>query len=134
MTVYTDYISLDIQQHLTKCADAPELEHHFYPTPVEPIVETVGKICYGESNYVAGPLTKNIYVEDRNGTRYKVSVENLMPVKGHGWITYSEADELDVHYDKDLKVYIKNTPEYNAWLTKVRAKNPTRNTQTSFDF
>ena len=136
MTIYTDYISLEIQQHLTKCAESPELKHHFYPTPVEPIVETVGKVCYGRSNYVSGPLIKTVYVEDTFGTHYKVSVENLMPVKGHGWITHSEADELDVHYDKDLKVYVKTTPEYKAWLTETRASlgHVDSNGQVSFNF
>ena len=139
MTVYTDYISYEIQQHLTKCAEFPTLEsvflgQHPCAVPTEPIVESVGKVCFGQSNYVSGSLIKTIYLEDINGTRYKVSVENLMPVKGHGWVTHAEADELDVHYDKDLEVYVKNTPEYNAWLAEVRAKNSTRNPQTSFDF
>ena len=114
MTVYTDYISYEIQQHLTRCTESPVTQHPFLPTPREPIVETVGKVCYSGSNYVSGPLTKTIYVEDRNGTHYKVSVEDLKQVKGHGWITHSEADELDVHYDKDLQVYVKTTHDSNG--------------------
>ena len=103
-TVYTDYITNEIKQHLEA-----------YREPL--CLKTVGKVCYGESNYVSGPLTKTIYVEDNTGTHYKVSVEDLKQVKGHGWITHSEADELDVHYDKDLKVYVKTTSDSNGQVS-----------------
>ena len=120
---YTDYITQEIKQNLKECADKPKLNHHYYMTPLEPLVGDVGKMNYGESNYASGPLTKTIYLSDAFGTRYKVSVEDLKHVKGHGWITYEEADELDVHYDRDLGYYIVSTPEYNAWLTEAKEKN-----------
>ena len=123
MAVYTDYITQEIKQNLKECADKPKLNHHYYMTPLEPIVGDVGKMNYGESNYASGPLTKTIYLSDAFGTRYKVSVEDLKHVKGHGWITYEEADELDVHYDKELGYHVVSTPEYNAWLTEAREKN-----------
>ena len=78
---------------------------------------------YSESNYACGPLTKTIYCEDEFGNRYKISVEDLKQVKGHGWITKAEADKLDTHYDRDLKMDVVSTPEYNAWLEEARAKH-----------
>jgi hypothetical protein len=120
--VFTDYIAHEIKQNLDVCAKDPQLDHHYYATPLEPIINKVGKVNYGESNYASGPLTKTIYLQ-AYGTRYKVSVEDLKHVKGHGWITHDEADKLGVHYDKDLGYYIVNTPEYDAWLTDAREKN-----------
>ncbi len=110
MTVYTDYITNEIKQHLETVIRPWNPVDQFYGG----ILKTVGKVCYGESNYVTGPLTKTIYIEDNTGTHYKVSVEDLKQVKGHGWITHSEADELDVHYDKDLQVYVKTTSDSNG--------------------
>ena len=133
MAVYTDYIVQEIKQNLKECADTPKLDHHYFMTPLEPIVGEVGKVNYGESNYASGPLTKTIYLSDAFGTRYKVSVEDLKHVKGHGWITYEEADELDVHYDKELGYYVVNTSEYNVWLKEAREKNfPTSNQMSLF--
>ena len=133
MAVYTDYIAQEIKQNLNDCTENAKLDHHYWTTPLEPIVGKVGKVNYGESNYAIGPLTKTIYVEDAYGQRYKVSVEDLKHVKGHGWITHEEADELDVHYDKELGYYVVSTAEYNAWLKQAREKNFPK-AQTSFDF
>ncbi len=120
---YNDYIAHEIKQNLTKCIDKAQLNHGYFTTPLVPLVGKVGKVNYGESNYASGPLTKTIYVEDAFGSHYKISVEDLKHVKGHGWITHEEADELDVHYDKDLGYYVVSTPEYNAWLKEAREKN-----------
>ena len=91
-------------------------------------MEKVGKVNYGESNYGSGPLTKTIYVEDAFGTRYKISVEDLKEVKGHGHIRKTEADKLGwfgdgVHWDKDEGIYKENDAEYVSWLTEARAKH-----------
>ena len=123
MGIYTDYITHEIKQNLTECIENPKLDHGFYTTPAVPIIEKVGKVNYGESNYATGPLTKTIYVEDAYGTHYKVSVEDLKHVKGHGWITHDEANELEVHWDRDEKIYVVDTPEYKAWLAGEREKN-----------
>jgi len=123
MAVYTDYITHEIKQNLTECIEGPKLNHGYFTTPLVPLVGKVGKVNYGESNYASGPLTKTIYVEDAYGQRYKVSVEDLKHVKGHGWITHAEAKELDVHYDKELGTNVVSTPEYKAWLADAREKN-----------
>ena len=119
---YTDYIAQEVKQNLVKCSENAQLDHHFYTTPLEPIIGDVGKVNYGESNYAVGPLTKTIYVSDVFGNRYKVSIEDLKHVKGHGWITHKEANELDVHYDRKLGTYIVSTPEYKAWLKEEHDK------------
>ena len=120
---YCDYIGLEVKQGLEKCIEKPQFESNYWMKPDYPIIEKVGKVNYGESNYATGPMTKTIYVEDAFGSHYKVSIEDLKHVTGHGWITHKEADELDVHYDRDLGYYIVSTPEYNAWLTEAREKN-----------
>ena len=120
---YCDYIGIEVKQELEKCIEKPQFEHHYFKTPEYNIIEKVGKVNYGESNYATGPMTKTIFVEDAFGSHYKVSIEDLKQVKGHGWITHNEADELDVHYDRDLGYYVVSTPEYNAWLKDAREKN-----------
>ena len=120
---YCDYIGIEVKQGLEKCIEAPQFESNYWTKPAVPIIEKVGKVNYGESNYATGPMTKTIFVEDTFGSHYKISIEDLKHVKGHGWITHAEADELDVHYDKDLGYYVVSTPEYNAWLTEAREKN-----------
>lgn len=119
---YVDYIAHEIKQNLVKCAEKPQLEHGYYRTPAVPVIGKVGKVNYGESNYATGPMTKTIYVEDAFGSHYKVSVEDLKHVKGHGWVTHEKADKLDVHYDKELGTNIVSTPEYKEWLAKEREK------------
>ena len=126
MAVYTDYIGLEIKSALDKVAEeGPQFEHHYWKKPTFPIIKkgSVGNVNYSESNYACGPLTKTIYCEDEFGNRYKVSVEDLKQVKGHGWITKADADKLDTHYDRDLKMHVVSTPEYNAWLEEERAKH-----------
>ena len=97
--------------------------YKIYIDTVSEIIKKVGKVNYGESNYATGPMTKTIYVEDTFGSHYKISIEDLKHVKGHGWITHAEADKLDIHYDKDLGYYVVNTPEYSAWMKEAREKN-----------
>jgi len=105
---YNDYIAQEIKQNLVKCAEKAQLDHHFYRTPVVPLIKEVGKVNYGESNYAVGPLTKTIYVSDTVGNRYKVSVEDLKKVKGKGWITHAEADKFDLGYDREEGIhYVK---------------------------
>jgi hypothetical protein len=138
MAVYTDYITQEIKQNLKECADTPKLNHHYFMTPLEPLVGEVGKVNYGESNYASGPLTKTIYLSDAFGTRYKVSVEDLKHVKGHGWITYKEANKLGwfghgVHWDKEEDIYKEDDAEYVSWLKEAREKNfPTSNQMSLF--
>ena len=119
---YCDYIGIEVKQGLEKRIEGPQFEHHYWTKPSIPIIEKVGKVNYGESNYATGPMTKTIFVEDTFGSRYKISIEDLKHIKGHGWITHAEADELDVHYDKDLGTYIVSTPEYKTWLKKEHDK------------
>ena len=126
MAVYTDYIGLEIKSALDKVAEeGPQFEHSYWKQPTSPIIKkgSVGNVNYSESNYASGPLTKTIYCEDEFGNRYKISVEDLKQVKGHGWITKADADKLDTHYDRDLKMHVVSTPEYNAWLEEARAKH-----------
>jgi hypothetical protein len=120
---YNDYIAQEIKQNLVKCKEEAQLDHHYYRTPPVPLIADVGKVNYGESNYAVGPMTKTIFVEDAFGSHYKISIEDLKHVKGHGWITHEKADELDVHYDRDLGYYVVSTPEYKAWLKDAREKN-----------
>jgi|TARA_B100000953_G_scaffold286379_1_gene267753 hypothetical protein len=105
---YTDYIAQEVKQNLVKCSENAQLDHHFYTTPLEPIIGDVGKVNYGESNYAVGPLTKTIFVSDVFGNRYKVSIEDLKKVKGKGFITHAEADKLDLGYDREEGIhYVK---------------------------
>ena len=120
---YCDYIGMEIKDGLKRCIDKPQFDEGYYKHPMEPIISKVGKVNYGESNYAVGPMTKTIFVEDAFGSHYKISIEDLKHVKGHGWITHKEADELDVHYDRDLGYYVVSTPAYNAWLKDAREKN-----------
>ena len=122
MAIYTDYIAHEIKQNLKECSEKPKLDHGYYATPLVPIVEKVGKVNYGESNYATGPMTKTLYVEDAFGSRYKISIEDLKHIKGHGWITCKEASKIDYHYDKELDDYVVDTPEYKEWLAKAIAK------------
>ena len=124
---YVDYIAHEIKQNLVKCAEKPQLEHGFYRTPAVPVIGKVGKVNYGESNYATGPMTKTIYVEDAYGTHYKVSVEDLKHVKGHGWITYKAANKLGwfgagVHWDREEGIYKENDAEYVSWLAEAKKK------------
>ena len=126
MAVYTDYIGLEIKSALDKVAEeGPQFEHSYWKQPTSPIIKkgSVGNVNYSESNYACGPLTKTIYCEDEFGNRYKISVEDLKQVKGHGWITKADADKLDTHYDRDLKMHVVSTQEYNEWLEEARAKH-----------
>ena len=119
---YCDYIGIEVKQALEKCIEKPQFESNYWIKPATNIIEKVGKVNYGESNYATGPMTKTIYVEDAFGSHYKVSIEDLKHVKGHGWITHKEANELDVHYDRKLGTYIVSTPEYKAWLKEEHDK------------
>jgi hypothetical protein len=119
---YTDYIGIEVKQALEKCIEKPQFEHHYFKTPEYNIIEKVGKVNYGESNYATGPMTKTIFVEDAFGSHYKVSIEDLKHIKGHGWITHKEANKIDHHYDRDLGTYIVDTPKYTKWLAESNAK------------
>ena len=126
MAVYTDYIGLEIKSAIDKVAEeGPQFEHSYWKQPTSPIIKkgSVGNVNFSESNYASGPLTKTIYCEDEFGNRYKISVEDLKQVKGHGWITKADADKLDTHYDRDLQMHVVSTPEYNTWLEEARAKH-----------
>ena len=119
---YCDYIGIEVKQALEKCIEEPQFESNYWIKPATNIIEKVGKVNYGESNYATGPMTKTIFVEDAFGSHYKVSIEDLKHIKGHGWITHKEADKIDHHYDRDLGTYIVDTPKYTKWLAESNAK------------
>ena len=103
---------------------------------------SVSRVSFKESNYASGPLTKTLYLEAINGVRYKISIEDLKEVKGHGHITYAEANKLGwfgdgVHWDKDEGIYKENDAEYVSWLAEEKAKmirNDDVSGQLSFNF
>jgi len=119
---YCDYIGIEVKQALEKCIEEPQFESNYWIKPATNIIEKVGKVNYGESNYATGPMTKTIFVEDAFGSHYKVSIEDLKHIKGHGWITHKEANKIDHHYDRDLGTYIVDTPKYTKWLAESNAK------------
>ena len=103
---------------------------------------SVSGVSFKESNYATGPLTKTLYFEGSNGVRYKISIEDLKEVKGHGHITHAEADKLGwfgegVHWDKDEGIYKESDAEYVSWLAEERAKHIANGDyigQESFEF
>ena len=119
---YTDYIGMEIKQGLEKCIEGAQFESNYWNKPLEPIIKKVGKVNYGESNYAIGPMTKTIFVEDAFGSRYKVTVEDLKHIKGHGWVTNDVWSKIDHHWDKEENDYVVDTPEYKEWLAKAREK------------
>ena len=137
---YTQYIGMEIEHALKLCIDKPQFKEGYYRHPALPLISKVTRTSSAEANYATGPIKKTMYVEDAFGNRYKVSVEDLKEVKGHGWITYAEADKLGwfgegVHYDKDLDVYVESDAEYVSWLAEARKNNfPSADPQNSFDF
>ena len=140
MTVYADYIAREIKHALEICSEEPQASSVLFAAPVNPIIkkDSVGYVSSSESNYATGPLTKTIYLADEFGTRYKVSVEELKHVKGHGHVTYEEASQLGwfgdgVHWDRKEGIYKENDAEYVSWLRTQRAKW-SFNRQVSFDF
>ena len=66
----------------------------------------------------------------------------MKEVKGHGHITYAEANKLGwfgdgVHWDKDEGIYKENDAEYVSWLAEERAKHIANDDyagQLSFEF
>ena len=119
---YCDYIGMEIRDGLRRCIEKPRFKEGYFKHPIEPLISKVTRTSSAESNYATGPLTKTIFVEDAFGARYKVSVEDLKEVKGHGWITHAEADKLEVHWDRDEHIYVVDTPEYKEWLAEARKK------------
>ena len=103
---------------------------------------SVSRVSFKESNYANGPLTKTLYLEAINGVRYKISIEDLKEVKGHGHITHAEANKLGwfgdgVHWDRKEGIYKENDAEYISWLAEEKAKmvrNDDVSGQLSFDF
>ena len=140
MAVYADYIAREIKHALEVCSEEPQASSVLFGTPLSPLIkkDSVTWVSSSESNYATGPLTKIIYLADEFGTRYKVSVEDLKHVKGHGHITYKEANKLGwfgdgVHWDRKEGIYKENDAEYVSWLKKAREKNFPK-AQASFDF
>ena len=133
MAVFTYNIAKDIKEALEKNSKEP----------MSLIKEdSVSGVSFKESNYATGPLTKTLYFEGSNGVRYKISIEDLKEVKGHGHITHAEADKLGwfgegVHWDKDEGIYKESDAEYVSWLAEERAKHIANDDyagQTSFNF
>jgi len=124
---YCDYIGMEIRDGLRQCIEKPRFKEGYYKHPAYPIISKVTRVCSAETNYAVGPLKKSIYVEDAFGNRYKVSVEDLKKVKGHGWITNAEADKLGfkqdgVHWDREERVYKVNDKKYVSWLKNENKK------------
>ena len=117
--IFTHSIARDIKEALEKNSKEP----------MSLIKEdSISGVSFKESNYATGPLTKTLYFEGSNGVRYKISIENLKEVKGHGHITYAEADKLGwfgegVHWDRDEGIYKESDAEYVSWLAEERAKH-----------
>ena len=127
--IFTHSIARDIRETLKKNSKEP----------MSVIKEdSISGVSFTESNYATGPLTKTLYFEATNGVRYKVSIEDLKEVKGHGHITYAEADKLGwfgdgVHWDREEGIYKENDAEYVSWLNSAREKNFPK-AQASFNF
>ena len=124
---YCDYIGMEIRDGLRRCIEKPRFKEGYYTHPMTPLISKVTRVSSAETNAAVGPMTKTIYVEDTFGARYKVSVEDLKEVKGHGWITKAEADKLGwfeagVHWDRDEQIYKVNDAEYVSWLKAEREK------------
>ena len=143
MAVFADYIAREIKHALEVCSEEPQASSVLFAAPVEPIIkkDSVGWVSSSESNYASGPLTKTIYLADEFGTRYKVSVEDLKHVKGHGWITHEEADKLGwfgagVHWDREEGIYKESDADYVSWIATTRAGlgHTDSNGQKSFNF
>ena len=132
-TVFTHSLARDIKEALEK--NSKELSSIIKD-------HSVSRVSFKESNYANGPLTKTLYLEAINGVRYKISIEDLKEVKGHGHITHAEADKLGwfgegVHWDKDEGIYKESDAEYVSWLAEERAKmvrNDDVSGQLSFEF
>jgi hypothetical protein len=131
--IFTHSIARDIREALQKNSKEP----------MSVIKEdSISGVSFKESNYATGPLTKTLYFEATNGVRYKISIEDLKEVKGHGHITYAEANKLGwfgdgVHWDKDEGIYKENDAEYISWLAEEKAKmirNDDVSGQLSFNF
>ena len=118
-TVFTHSLARDIREALQKNSKDP------FSVIKE---DSISRVSFKESNYANGPLTKTLYLEAINGVRYKISIEDLKEVKGHGHITHAEADKLGwfrsgVHWDRKEGIYKENDAEYVSWLAKERAKH-----------
>ena len=118
-TVFTHSLARDIREALQKNSKDP------FSVIKE---DSISRVSFKESNYANGPLTKTLYLEAINGVRYKISIEDLKEVKGHGHITYAEANKLGwfgdgVHWDKDEGIYKENDAEYVSWIAEERAKH-----------
>ena len=117
--IFTHSIARDIREALQKNSKEP----------MSVIKEdSISGVSFTESNYATGPLTKTLYFEATNGVRYKISIEDLKEVKGHGHIPYAEADKLGwfgdgVHWDRKEGIYKENDAAYVSWLKKAREKN-----------
>jgi len=60
-----------------------------------------------EANAAVGPSRRIITLKDTyGGTHYKIVAEELKKVKGKGWITYAEANKLDVRWDREQGIYV----------------------------
>ena len=144
MAVYADYIAREIKHALEVCSVEPQASSVLFGSPIDPLIkkDSVTWVSSSESNYATGPLTKTIYLSDVFGKRYKVSVEDLKHVKGHGWITHEEADKLGwfghgVHWDREEGIYKEDDADYVSWLATEKAKwikRGDRFGQLSFNF
>ena len=114
--VFTHSLARDIKEALEK--NSKELNSIIKD-------HSVSGVSFKESNYATGPLTKILYLEAINGVRYKISIEDLKEVKGHGHITHAEANKLGwmgegVHWDRGEGIYKESDAEYVSWLAEAR--------------
>ena len=118
-TVFTHSLARDIKEALEKNSKGlmSIIKDH-----------SVSRVSFKESNYATGPLTKTLYLESINGVRYKISIEDLKEVKGHGHITHAEANKLGwmgegVHWDRGEGIYKESDAEYVSWLAEERKRS-----------
>jgi|TARA_R100001530_G_scaffold2356_3_gene3961 hypothetical protein len=75
--VFCDYIAYEIQGLLKNCIKEPQLNHHYFSKPTNPIIKEVGHVNADDSDYSRGPLTKTIDIRDVYGQKYKITIEDV---------------------------------------------------------
>jgi len=105
MYVHTFEISLILKKALEKHSEEE----------VDSVIEKGSVVLdSSEANAAVGPFRRVIYLKDTyGGTRYKIVAEELKKVKDEGWITYADANRLNVRWDREEGIYVLNP----WWLT-----------------
>ena len=103
MNVHTFEISLILKKALEKHSEEE----------VGSVIEKGSVVLdSSEANAATGPFRRVIYLKDTyGGTRYKIVAEELKKVKDEGWITYADANKLNVRWDRKEGIYKKYESE-----------------------